>query len=379
MQQKNSVLIEKSKSRQEQPRSRRLVSLDAFRGLTILGMLLVNNIALDTATPKHLAHAAWNQGVTFADMVFPWFLLIVGVAVPYAAASRKRNGISIWKYDVKVMSRAAMLVLLGCLIDSSIYKTPVFDLGVLQLIGLAYFVSALLYELPMCARLSIAGAMLFAQWLAIRFIPVPGMGAGVFTESSNIIKYLSDAYLQPYHLSGLPSVIPTSALVLIGTAIGDLLRQENIAALKKTACICITGLLLIILGWLWSFDLPFNKPVWTASYVLYTAGWGALVLGTFYLIIDVRKWSVWSFPLVVFGMNAIVAYVAPILVKIYILQGWTWQMPGGSHLQLQESMLHYLVTNAGRIWGGWLYTFLYILFWWLVMLVLYRKRIFLRV
>lgn len=364
---------------EDQPTSRRLVSLDAFRGLTIIGMLLVNNIALDTFTPKHFAHAQWNKGVTFADMVFPWFLLIVGVAVPYAAASRKKKGLSVWQYDLKVLGRALMLVLLGCLIDSSIYKTPILGLGVLQLIGLAYMVGALLYEIPVLYRLAIAGGLLLIQWGVIHFIPVPGFGAGVFTEENNIIKHFNDLYFQPYHLSGLLSVVPTAAMVLIGTAIGDLLRLERISPMKKAGSLVGGGLILMLLGWLLSFDLPFNKPVWTASYILFAAGWGTLVLGMFYLIIDVKKWGIWAFPFVVFGMNAIAAYVTPILVKVYILQGWTLPMPNGSHISLQDTILRYWVSATGRFWGGWMYTFSYILFWWLVMLVLYRKKIFLRV
>lgn len=358
---------------------KRLMSLDAFRGLTIMGMLLVNNIALNTSTPRHLAHAPWNEGVTFADMVFPWFLLIVGVAIPYAVASRKKKGVSTWQFGLKVISRALLLVLLGCLIDSSIYKTPIFDLGVLQLIGLAYMVGALLYELPVVYRLALAAGLLIVQWSVIHFVPVPGFEAGVFTQDANIIKHFNDLYFQPYHLSGLLSVVPTAAMVLIGTAIGDLLRREIIKPVRKAAYIMAGGILMMLLGWLWSFDLPFNKPVWTASYILFAAGWGSLVLGIFYMIIDVKRWSIWAFPFVVFGMNAIAAYVAPILIKLYILQGWTWPMSDGSHIQLQDAILHFWVNSTGRLWGGWAYTFSYILFWWLVMLVLYRKKVFLRV
>lgn len=354
---------------------KRLVSLDAFRGLTIIGMLLVNNIALDSATPRHLAHAGWNEGITFADLVFPWFLFIVGVAIPYAAASRVKKGIPIWKYDIKVFSRAAMLVLLGCFIDSSLNKTPTFDLGVLQLIGLAYMAGALLCEFPTHARLVIAAGLLVLQWLTIRFVPVPGVGAGVFTESSNIIKHFNELYFKPYHLGGLLSVVPTSALVLIGTAVGDIFRKEKIAEVKKVMLVILGGIILLLTGWLWTFELPFNKPFWTASYILYTAGLGSIILGLFYLIIDVKRLKSWAFPLVVFGMNAIAAYVTPIIVKIYILQGWTW----GGHDTFQQAVIAYCKTAAGQFWGGWIYTGCYIVFWWLVMLILYRKKIFLRV
>jgi predicted acyltransferase len=356
----------------------RLLSLDAFRGLTILGMLLVNNIALDTMTPLHLTHAPWNQGVRFADMVFPWFILIVGVAIPYAVAAHRRRGLPMWRYDLRILTRAITLVLLGCLIDSSLAKRPVFDLGVLQLIGLAYLVAALLYDMPLRRRLIIAAGFLIAHWAVIRFLPVPGVGAGIFAEKSNVIRHFNEVYLQPLHLSGLMSVIPTSALALIGTALGDTIRRE-ISPMRKVGYLLGGGVVLLIAGWLWNLDLPFNKPVWTASYIVFAAGWGSIFLGFLYLLTDVNQWRWWAIVLVVPGMNAIVAYVVPILFKIWILQSWTWKMPDGSVLPLQQALMNYCFTHAGRLAGGWIYTIGYIVFWWLILLWMYRKRIFLRV
>jgi len=360
-------------------RPRRLVSLDAFRGLTILGMLLVNNSALDIWTPAQLRHAAWNKGAHFADMIFPWFLLIVGAAIPYSVAAHRERGFPRWRYGLKALTRAAVLVLLGCLINSSFARRPMFDLGILQLIGLSYLVAALLYEPSLWWRLFLAGGLLVAHWAIIRFLPIPGLGAGVFTESENAINYINRAYLHRFALSGLISVAPTTALVLIGTAVGDELRRESDSQAKRVWQLIAVGLGLVAAGLLWNLDLPFNKPLWTASYILYTAGWGCLVLGVFYLLIDVKRWRAWSFPLVVFGMNAIVLFVAPILVQAHTLQEWNWKMPDGAKLPLQQAIINFFFLHAGRIAGGWLYTFCLILFWWLVAFWMYRRKIFLRV
>lgn len=357
----------------------RLASLDAFRGLAILGMLLVNNVALDTATPRPLTHAPWNGGVYFADLVYPWFLLIVGVAIPYSAAAYRARGLPLWRYDLKIIARAAILVLLGCLLDSSQLKHPTFDLGVLQQIGLAYLVAAMLAELSTLRRVLIATAFLVGHWAAIRFLPIPGVGSGVFREDVNFIHYVNRLYLQPVSLRGLISVVPMSALVLIGTAVGDGLRREARAPLGKTAALLATGIALVGLGWLWNLDLPFNKSVWTASYILYTAGLGTVVLSGLYLLIDATGWRFLGFPLIVFGANAIMAYVAPILVKLDILQEWKWRLADGSLVTLQDALLHSCFIHAGRIPGGWLYTVAYILFWWLVLLYMYVKRAFWRV
>ncbi len=356
----------------------RMMALDVFRGLTILGMLLVNNIALDTATPAQLVHAGWNAGLTFADLVFPWFLLAVGVAIPYSAASARRRHVPLWQYDLKVLSRAATLVLLGCLIDSSIVRAPYFDLGVLQLIGLAYLVAAMLYELPALRRGLLAAMLLSVYWAIIRFLPIPGAGTGLLTPQTNIINHLNQTYLAPFHLNGLLSVIPTGALVLIGTALGDVLRSDRLPS-RKVALVLGAGAVLALVGIIWSHDLPFNKPLWTTSYVLYSSGLGALLLGFLYLILDVNGWRAWALPLVVLGMNAIFVYVVPILVKVYILQVWTWKLADGSHLPHGVAFMHYWFEAAGRIGGGWGYTLSYIAFWWLVAAWLYRKKIFLRV
>jgi predicted acyltransferase len=357
----------------------RLVSLDAFRGLTILGMLLVNNVSLDTATPTHLTHAGWGEGVHFADLVFPWFLLIVGVALPFSAGSHRRRGGTRLSYVAKALARATALVLLGCLIDSSLAKTPVFGLGVLQLIGLAYLVGALLYPLPAPLRLVVALGLLVGHWAALRFIAPPGAVAGAVTEATNIVSYVNDAYLSPIHLRGLISVAPTAALVMLGALVGDLLRLERATQRAKAALLPACGLAMAVLGWLWSRDLPFSKALWTASYILYSGGVGVVVLSGFYLAADVLGWRALVWPLVVPGANALAAYVGPILVKVHVLQEWTWAASGAGRVPLQQALLGSCVNRWGAEGGGWVYTLGYLAVCWLALLVLHRKGLYLRV
>jgi predicted acyltransferase len=301
----------------------------------------------------------------------------VGVAIPFAAAGAKRRGMRIGAYRWKAIGRAASLVALGCFVDSSLSRRPVVGLGVLQLIGLAYLAGALLYELPFRWRMIAAAGQLLSHWAALRFVPVPGVGASVFTESDNLIAYLNRLYLQPIALKGLISVVPTAALVLIGTAVGDALRHDSKMGGRTALRLLTAGLGLGLAGWLWSLDLPFSKPLWSAPYILFAAGWGTALLALMFAVIDVHGWRAGAFPLVVFGANAIAAYVLPILVKTYILQEWRW--PGTEGVSLQQALLQLCKEQAGRVGGGWLYTFSYILFWWVLLWQLYRKRIFLRV
>jgi predicted acyltransferase len=357
----------------------RLTSLDAFRGLAILGMLLVNNKALGPATPHQLTHAGWGEGVHFADLVFPWFLFIVGVAIPYAAASRRSRGMTWRCYHLAVLGRAGALVLLGCLINSSYARRPLFDLGVLQLIGLAYLVGTFLYPLPSKPRLAVAAALMVTHWAVIRFVPIPGADAGVFTREQNVIAYLDRVYLEPYSLAGIISLATISALVLMGTAAGDFLRRESYPPVRKAGLLLLAGAGLAVGGWLWSLDLEFSKQLWSAPFVVLSAGSSLLLLGLLYLLIDVKGWRAWAFPLVVTGRNAIFVFVGSMLVNLHILREWHWAVHGGATLPLEEAIKRTLFAQAGRVPGGFLYTFGYIFAWWLVLLWMYRKRVFLRV
>jgi predicted acyltransferase len=333
----------------------RVLGLDALRGLTILLMLLVNNFGSESYTPGLLTHAGWSGGVHLADFVFPWFLFCVGVAIPYSAGSFRNKGLPDWKYDLKALRRTAILMALGVIVSSSEAGKLVFSIGVLHIIGLAYLAGALLYDLPLHRRLFIALLLLVSYWVALTMLRVPGIGTGVVAEGRNIVHHVNRTYLAPIGLEGLPLIVPASALVLIGTWIGDVLRRRDMAPTRVVAWLMIVGLALVVGGELWSFSISINKPLWTPSYVLVAAGTGALLLGALHLILDVKRWRLGSFPFIVFGSNAIAAYVAPIVFKSWVL------------------------GPLGVSTGGWLRVLIYMAAWWLALLLMYRKRIFFKV
>jgi predicted acyltransferase len=348
------------------------VSLDAFRGLTILGMLLVNNVALDTLTPKTLGHAEWSGEVNFADVVFPWFLLAVGVAVAWSMASLRTKGLTNLQIIGKALARTAILVLLGWIVDSSVAHALVIGLGVLQLIGLSYFFAVLVQLLPPWTRAIVAIVSMAAHWALLKFLPLPDGSVGTFTESANSLRYLNDTYLSPLHLRGLLSVLTTGPLVVIGTFVGAILRSKSGGAWKG---LLATGAALTAIGYALKWDLPMNKPLWTASYVLFTAGLGILVLLVFHGLFDHERRSKWAMPLLVLGSNAIFAYVVPVLTKTLILGS----IPMASGHTLAESLRIWPRERYGLLAGGLAYTIGYILFWWLVMFVMYRKNVFFKV
>jgi len=357
---------------------KRLVSLDAFRGFTIIAMLMVNNPGYDSAFPDQFRHAPWGKMVTFCDMIFPWFLFIVGVAIPYSAASFHKKNPSLLNYFVKAFRRMLLLIFFGILIDCSISKRISVGMNVLQLIGLAYFCGAVIYELPKMWRLYIAGLFLVLHWAIIKFVPIPDVGAGFFEEEKNIIHYINQQ-LSPFHLAGIISVIPTTALVLIGTYFGDLFRNENVKLLKKLQTLLLSGVILIIIGYLWHLNLPMSKHLWTSSYILFSAGTGCIVLGIFLFIIDFIGIQKWAFPFVIYGMNAITAYFFSIMVRVHTVQEWTTKTATGEPISLWKAMLNFWTNIAGINFGSYLFTFSYIFFWWLVLLWMYKKKLFLRV
>lgn len=358
---------------------KRLVSLDAFRGFTIIGMLWVNNPGWNEALHRQFRHAAWGEFPTFTDMIFPWFLFIVGVALPFSAAAfwQRIPGAGFPRYLAKLVKRAIVLIFLGILIDSSIAKRIAVHMNVLQLIGLAFLGGALLYETPRRLRYAVAAGLLVFYWILNRFVPVPGVGEAVFTQDAYLIKWINDQ-LRPWHLAGILSVIPTAALVVIGTWFGDMLRDETKPPAAKLKTLLAGGAFLAVAGLLWHLDLEMSKFVWSPSYILFSAGLGAIVLAGFFFLIDMRGWQAWAFPFVVYGMNAIAAYFISIIVRVHTVQEWTmmWQ---DERITIWRAMLLWWTDLLGRSWGSYCFTGSYIVFWFFILWWMYRRRIFWRV
>ncbi|HYM68370.1 MAG TPA: heparan-alpha-glucosaminide N-acetyltransferase domain-containing protein [bacterium] len=353
----------------------RLPSLDAFRGFVIAGMLLVNNMIWNAATPRQLMHAPWGGGVTFTDMILPWFVFTVGVTVPVGA----RAGLHGAAYALRVARRTATLVALGILIDSVAAHRLTVGMDVLQLLGLSYLVAALLSRTPVPARLAAAAGLLAAYGALLTLVPAPGLGAGVFQAHHNVIQYLNDAYLTRYALAGVLAVAPASALALLGTIAGGLLRAGRAEEIVKTGALAAAGVALALGGWLWGQTLPLNKDLWTPTYVLFAGGLGLLLLAACHLLFDVVRLRPLGVPFAVFGSNAIVGYVASALFAIGAMQTWPDPLSRGHTLSLHTVVLDPLGGAVGAVAAGWIYTASVIVVWWLALFALYRRRVFIRV
>ncbi|WP_407540385.1 DUF5009 domain-containing protein [Deinococcus radiomollis] len=352
-----------------QVRSVRLSSLDAWRGLTILLMLLVNNVTLGALTPWQLQHAPWGGGITLTDLVFPWFLFCAGAALPFSLAASRKAGVSGWPLIWKLAIRTVLLYLVGCVLTTTETGQLSFGLGVLQLIALGSFFGGVISLLAVRWRVAAAVVLLIGYDLFLRY----GAG-GTFTESVNAAKAVNDALLTPLGLRGLLSVIPATALVLLGSVVAQPLKDRLATA---PWLLLGAGAGMTAAGWLLAHHLEFNKAVWTPSYVLYTAGFATLGMLAFHVLADsAGRWSGWGAklltPLTIPGRNSLFAYVAPILIKLWILTNWNVNWTGKS-MPIQSALVTLARDHYGVWGGGWLYTLGYILAVWLGLVYLARR------
>lgn len=358
---------------------RRLASLDVFRGLTIAGMILVNNPGDRTAVYPPLQHAQWH-GWTPTDLIFPFFLFIVGVSMAFSFARRLDQGSQKELY-LQVFRRTLILFLLGLFLN----LFPGFDFGnlrvagVLQRIALVYFFVSLIALNIKVKRIAwLTGGILALYWILMRFVPVPGMGTGNLTPEGNLAAFI-DRFLMPGRLwqgtwdpEGILSTLPAIATGLLGYLTGIWLRQERDR--REIVCwIFVMGWFSILLGVFWGIWFPINKNIWTSSYVLFTAGAGLQVLGVCYWLIDVKGYRRWAYPATVFGMNAIALYVLADLIAVLLT------LVKISGLDLKEWIVSALASWFAPMNASLLFAIGLVLFCWVIMNFLYRRRIFIKI
>ena len=374
----------------------RLLSLDVLRGLTIGFMILVNNNGDEQHAYWALKHASWN-GFTPTDLVFPTFLFLVGISTVFSTAARLAKGATKQSILLHTLRRAVVLFLLGLLVNSF----PLFHLhnlrvyGVLQRISICYFIIAVLYLISSSwkNKATIAIAALVGYWVVMRFVSVPGYGVPthevpLLDPDGNLVAWLDRQIFSASHLyektrdpEGLLSTLPALATALFGMLTG-LWLQTSRSIGEKAKGIAVAGVSGILLGGLWNYAFPINKKLWTSSYVLFAAGWSLLLLALAIWIVDVRVASRpeaahrRSFmPLLVFGTNAIAAYVfSELLPGVMSLI----HMQPGVNLQ---RWIYYRILGviANPSMASLVYSLGFVGFCWLAIYMLYRRRIFLKI
>lgn len=380
---------------QQQKLPKRLTSLDVFRGITITGMILVNMAGVADQVYPPLLHADWN-GCTPTDLVFPFFLFIIGVAIAFSFSKYKENKLTLGLGHTvplgRILRRSAILFALGLLLNGfwNYNWSTIRIMGVLQRISLAYLLATLvILKLPRKGQWAIALLLLLGYWLAMSFIPVPGYGVGNLSRDGNLGAYLDRLIIGTAHLykgdnfnsmgdpEGLFSTLPAVVSVLLGYFTGDWLRKQPVNS-RTSMDLVLVGLSGLVIGEVWGFWFPINKKLWTSSYVVFTAGWALLLLAACYELIEVRGLRRWGKPFEIMGLNAIFAFVASVLmiktlVKTHIGTG---EKAPTTYTWIYE---HVFVPWAGAMNGSLFFAMVTVLFWWVVLYGMYRQRWFVKI
>jgi len=377
----------------------RLVSLDVFRGLTVAGMVLVNNPGTWSAIYDPLEHAEWN-GITPTDYVFPFFLFIVGVAITLALGRRVEAGGVNSEIYLKIVKRAIVIFLLGLFLTAfpfyNFTKGEWLDvsnlriMGVLQRIAVCYLFAALIFvHTNWKQQAIIAAALLLLYWALITLIPVPGCELTTMNDKAcNLAAYLDRAILTENHIwkqgkvydpEGLLSTIPAIATTLAGVLCGHWIRRK-IDDHEKVSAMFFFGVALLALGYIWQLVFPLNKSLWTSSYVVYTAGLALCFLGFCYWLIDIKGYKAWARAFVIFGVNALALFVGSgLMAKLLgIIKVATTE--DGKSISLQGWIFNNLfLPFAAPINASLMFAVSFILVWLFLMWLLYRKRIYIKI
>ncbi|MEO8215914.1 MAG: DUF5009 domain-containing protein [Acidobacteriota bacterium] len=389
------------------PPRERLVALDAFRGITIAGMLLVNNPGSWTFIYPPLEHAEWN-GWTPTDLIFPFFLFIVGITTQMSLTARRERGATDRELTLQILRRGSVIVLCGLFLasfpfytwgtiasipDATILQRVAYRFahlrfpGVLQRIGVVYIISALI-ALRTSARqqAAILVTVLLSYWALMTLVRVPDsglLGAEVLDKPEMVLSAWLDRLVFGPHLwvstktwdpEGILSTLPAIGTAMLGGFTAMWLRTSR-PLTDRLAGLYAAGSLTMVAGLIWNWVFPINKNLWSSSYVLFTAGMGALTLATCLWLIDVRNLRRWARPFVIYGTNPLIAFVGsgimarliysmikvPLEGKRVALATWVNRTAFASWLPPRAASLAFAIS--------------FVLFWLGILTVLHRKNI----
>ena len=397
----------------------RLLSLDVFRGLTVAGMLLVNDPGTWSAIYPPLEHAPWN-GWTPTDLVFPFFLFIVGITTHLSLSARRARGADESDIRRQVLRRGALIFLLGFLLNGFPFFTwgavsgvadPTFMqrvvdrlfhwriMGVLQRIGLAYMCAALLTQRASIKRIVVTiGALLLGYWLAMTVLPVPGTsgtlgGMLLDVPSGTMAAYWDRFFLDwsrfglgnhiwsgsvTFDPEGLFSTIPAICTAMLGVLAGRWIGSERTIE-ERLNGLFAAGCLAMTFGMIWNWGFPINKSLWTSSYVVFTAGLAAVSISTIMWLVDVHGLRRWTSFFVIYGTNPLIAFMGSGLLARLIYSVISVQYHG-ERVPLESAIYH-------SVFASWLtpvnaslaFALCFVGLWFGILLVLYRRQIFLKV
>lgn len=355
----------------------RLLSLDTLRGLDMAILVGISGVIeiLAEATDwpwldiieKQFHHVSW-EGFRFYDLIFPLFMFVSGVAIPYAIHSRLEKGVARPVLFKKIFIRLVVLVVFGIIYNKAL-RDGFFDVrytSVLAQIGIGYFFAALIFLYTKQIRKTIywlLGIMAGVTVLHL-FVPVPGFGAGTFEKGTCINRWLDELILHDFDPEGILCMVSAIAITLMGALAGYLLRSVDVSQQKKAIYLFVAGTFLIVISLVASPYYPIIKKMWTVTYIMLTGGISAILLSVFYYFIDVKGYKNWTLFFRVFGMNSIMIYMAN---KILYFKGTSNFFLGWTKVHFSEE------------WGVVIIAVGVFALQWALLYFLYKKKIFLRV
>jgi predicted acyltransferase len=400
------------------PVRERLLSLDAFRGLTVAGMLLVNDPGTWSSIYPPLEHAAWN-GWTPTDLIFPFFLFIAGITTHLSLSSRRARGDDERAIRAQIIRRGTLIFLFGFLVNGFPYFTwgniqGIADptllqrigdrllhwriMGVLQRIGLAYMIAGLLTQRStLKQQIAIVATLLFGYWFVMTVLPVPGegtIGSLLLNDAPRTMAAWTDRLVLDWsrwglgnHLwvsgvtwdpEGVLSTVPAIATCMLGNLAGRWIGERR-PLTERLAGLWGVGSIGMMIGLMWHWVFPINKSLWTSSYVVFTAGLAAVSLATIMWIVDYQKVRGWTKPFVIYGVNPIIAFIGSGVMARLIysiikvssdgrripLQSWLYQTLFASWLSPLNASLAFALA--------------FVAFWYGILYLLWRRNIILKV
>jgi len=361
-----------------------LISLDAFRGFTIVLMILVNNPGSWSYVLPPLRHASWH-GCTPTDLVFPFFLFIMGVAMAFSFAKRSEGTTGRSSLYYQILKRTILLIAIGWLL--ALY--PRFDFahmripGVLPRIGLCYFfASMIILHLKPRGQALTAALILLVYWALMVLVPFSGKLPDHWSYDSNFAKYFDSLIIKghtwkpDFDPEGLISTLPAIVQTMLGYFTGMWLRSKA-TDMEKTVGMFMAANLSLVLGLFWSYWMPINKQLWTGSYVFYTVGIALHFLAISYWLIDIKGYQKFTKLFIIFGSNAIFAYAGSSFIAKNM---YVWKIPvgGGGKAGLWSIIYELFSFGLGPWIGSLIQPLLFITIWYFILRWMYNRKIFLK-
>jgi predicted acyltransferase len=377
---------------------KRLLSLDVFRGATIAAMIMVNNPGSWNHMYGPLKHADWH-GLTVTDLIFPFFLFMVGISIVLAFSKLQAQGVGNRQLVKKITTRTIIIFGLGLLMHGFPYITfqdgiglhhylsNLRIMGVLQRIALCYLAASLLYlYVKPKTILWIMASTLVIYWVLMMFVPVPGYGSGMIDQrETNLAAWLDRLIFTRAHLwdgmvydpEGLLSTFPAIVTTLIGVFTGKILFS-NRDVFEKISLFMLWGFALFTAGYVWGWFFTINKALWTSSYALLVGGLAMMVFASVYWLIDIKGYKRFTHLFVVYGVNPLIVFflsgVLSRALDIYTLSA------GGQSISVKQFLFENIfLAVASPVNASLLYSVVWVLAWFVVLSLMYKKNIFIKV